>query len=264
MTKPACHDGSLTKIKDLKADYFSITVAPFPHAAKCQPGQFVHLQIPSPELFFRRAFSIAGVTENKDGLEIIFKVFGRGTKILSDYCKGESVNVLGPLGVPFKLPSKREKTIIVAGGVGFPPLMFLAQRMIEKGYNPKSIQFFYGGRSAGDIVEKARLKRMGLNLFPVTEDGSVGARGLVTTEVKKYIMQNGDSKLRMYACGPEGMLKAVDDLGQKLNVPGQVSLEAPMPCGVGICLGCIVPLRKGGNARVCCDGPVFKIGEVLL
>ncbi len=264
MTKPACHDACLTKIKDLKADYYSITVAPFPRAASCQPGQFVHLQIPSPSIFFRRAFSIAGVSSGENGIEIIFKVFGRGTKILSGLSKNDGVNVLGPLGTPFKLPSKKEQTVIVAGGVGFPPLMFLAERMIEKGYDPKSIQFFYGGRSTGDIVEKARIKRLGVNFYPVTEDGSVGSKGLVTAEVEKYITENRASKLRIYACGPEGMLKVVDDLGLKHQVPGQVSLEAPMPCGVGICLGCIVPLRKGGNARVCCDGPVFEIGEVLL
>ena len=98
----------------------------------------------------------------------------------------------------------------------------------------------------------------------MTEDGSVGAKGLVTQPVEKFLQQHAGTKLRIYGCGPEKMLKATDDLGVKYNVPGQVSLEAPMPCGIGVCLGCVVNLRRGGQARVCMDGPVFNIGEVLL
>ncbi len=87
---------------------------------------------------------------------------------------------------------------------------------------------------------------------------------MVTKPVEQFIKNNTDKKLRIYACGPEGMLKASNDLGLKYKIPGQVSLEAPMPCGIGICLGCVVPLTKGGHARVCCEGPVFNIGEVVL
>ena len=90
-------------------------------------------------------------------------------------------------------------------------------------------------------------------------------QGLVTQAVEKYVAENhGKMRLRLYGCGPEKMLKAVDDLGMKYGVAGQVSLEAPMPCGVGICLGCVINLRAGGHARVCTEGPVFEIGEVLL
>ena len=98
----------------------------------------------------------------------------------------------------------------------------------------------------------------------MTEDGSYGEKGLVTGPVERYIKSGDKAKMRLYGCGPDGMLRAVNELGLRLGVPGQLSLEAPMPCGVGICLGCVVPLVKGGYARVCQDGPVFEIGEVAL
>jgi dihydroorotate dehydrogenase electron transfer subunit len=103
-----------------------------------------------------------------------------------------------------------------------------------------------------------------VSLHACTDDGSFGRKDFVTVAVDEYIRDHKDDRLRLYACGPEPMLKAVDDIGMKNNVPGELSLEAPMPCGIGVCLGCIVSLRKGGDARVCHDGPVFKIGEVLL
>ena len=264
MTKPACQDACVTKHKDLKNDYYSITVGPFSGFASCRPGQFVHLRIPSPEIYFRRAFSVAAVSEKEQGIEIIFKVFGRGTRLLSDLRVGDAVNILGPLGRPFTLPSKKDHTVMAAGGIGFPPLMFLAETMVARGFDPKAIHFFYGGQSSIDIIEKNRIKKLGIDFHPVTEDGTFGGKGLITGAIDTFIAGTKSSKLRIYSCGPEGMLKAVDDLARKGNVPGELALEAPMPCGIGICLGCVVPLRAGGNARVCCDGPVFKIGEVIL
>jgi dihydroorotate dehydrogenase electron transfer subunit len=176
----------------------------------------------------------------------------------------DKLDVLGPLGRAFDMPSADEHSIMVAGGVGFPPLLFLAERMVEQKFDARSIEFFYGGQTSADILEQERLKRLGLNFIPVTEDGSLGQTGLVTEPVEEYIKKAGKEKTRIYSCGPEGMLKAVNELAIRLGVAGQVSLEAPMPCGVGICLGCVVPLIAGGHARVCREGPVFDIGEVIL
>lgn len=260
-----CQDTVIVKKRDLKNNYFSFILNSFKKAKSCKPGQFVHIQIPNSNIYLRRAFSIASVDKKKNELEIIFKVFGRGTKLMGAMGKGDIISTLGPLGTPFKFPKKNEKTIMVAGGVGFPPLLYLAVEMIEKGYNPKNIFYFYGGRSKEDIIERTRLKNTGINLIPVTEDGSIGSRGLVTEILKNYLNNLSNFKnLRLYSCGPEGMLKAVDEIGLEYNIPGQLSLEAPMPCGVGICLGCVVPLKKGGHARVCCEGPIFDIGEVIL
>ena len=260
-----CQDTVVVKKRNLKNNYFSFTLSQFKKAKSCKPGQFVHVKIPDSDIFLRRAFSIASVDKKKNELEIIFKVVGRGTKLMGGLNKGDILSTLGPLGSPFKFPKKNEKVIMVAGGVGFPPLMYLAVEMIEKGHNPKNIVYFYGGRSKEDILERARLKKTGINLIQVTEDGSIGSKGLVTKVLKNYLNKLESLKnLRLYSCGPEGMLKAVDGIGLEYDIPGQISLEAPMPCGVGICLGCVVPLKKGGHARVCCEGPVFDIGEVSL
>ncbi|HUV30805.1 MAG TPA: dihydroorotate dehydrogenase electron transfer subunit [Acidobacteriota bacterium] len=264
MTRLACQDTFLIKHRDLKNNYHSLTLGPYGPAARCRPGSFVHLRLPCPEVYFRRAMSVADVDPSRREIEIIFKVVGRGTAILAGYRKRASIDVLGPLGNSFRFPGKDEAALLVAGGVGFPPLLYLAAEMVRRGRDPKRIAFFYGGRTRGDVVERSRIRRLGVRFYPVTEDGSLGRRGLVTDAVQEYIGAHAGEKMRLYGCGPEGMLKATDDLGLRYRLAGQLSLEAPMPCGFGVCLGCVVPLRAGGHARVCCEGPVFNIGEVLL
>ncbi len=262
MIKPTCEDTFLLKKRNLKNDYFSFTFKPYVPVKKCKPGHFLQLQLPNSDVYFRRPFSIASVDSN-GSIEIIFKIFGEGTVLLANLAKGDKVNLLGPLGVPFKFPKKNEQTIIIAGGVGFPPLMYLAVEMIAKGHDPKSIHFFYGGRTTDDIIEKTRLNKLGVNFYPVTEDGSFGVKGLVTKPVEEFI-KSSNSNMRIFSCGPTGMLKAADAIGLKYNIPGQLSLEAPMPCGFGICLGCVKEKTDGTHARVCCDGPVFEIGEIII
>jgi len=264
MTKPACETALLTKRRNLKNGYYSYTFGPFRAAGKCRPGHFLHIKLPCSDVFFRRAFSVASANPEKQELEVIFKIFGRGTRHMSQMRPGDPIDILGPLGNPFKLPRKTETAVMVAGGVGVPPLLYMAEQMVAKGYDPKRIRFFYGGRSKEDVIERTRIKRLGVHFHPITEDGSLGEKGLVTGPVATFIKDNPGCKPRLFACGPEGMLKATNDLGLRLKVAGQVSLEAPMPCGFGVCLGCIVTLTSGGHARVCREGPVFEIGEVAL
>jgi len=263
MTRPTCEDTYLIKHRDLKNGYHSLIFGPYSRVSNCKPGHFVHIRLPAADIFFRRAFSVAYVSSSGE-IEVILKVVGRGTMFMAGLRKGDRVNLLGPLGVPFKLPKKNETTIIVAGGIGLPPLLFLTSEMIRQGYNPYRIVIFYGGRCGTDIIERSRIKKLGVIFQPVTEDGSLGETGLVTQAVEKYILTNKTNSMRIYGCGPPGMLKATNELGLKYGIPGQLSLEAPMPCGIGVCLGCVVELTKGGHARVCRDGPVFNIGEVVL
>jgi len=264
MTRPACEDTFVIKNRNLKNDYHLLALGPYSRASHCKPGHFVHIKLPTADVFFRRAFSVANVSTNNNEIEIILKVVGRSTKVMAGLRKGDPVNLLGPLGVPFKLPKKNETKLIVAGGIGVPPLLFLVYKMIRRGCDPKQIIFFYGGRSSVDIVERSRIKKLGVTFIPVTEDGSLGETGLVTESVEKHILSRRTDRFRIYGCGPPEMLKATNDLGLKYGIPGQLSLEAPMPCGIGVCLGCVVELAKGGHARVCRDGPVFDIGVVLL
>jgi len=264
MTKYSPETTRITGIRHLTNSYCALRLGPFSRTGRCRPGQFLHLRLPHTEVYFRRAMSIAAAETDRAELEIIFKVFGRGTAALAGYKRGDQLDVLGPLGVPFKKPRKNEMAIMIGGGVGFPPLMFLAHSLVADGFDPKAIHFYYGGRDSDEIVERNRFKKMGIRFSPVTDDGSFGQRGLVTDAVEADLVANGTTRRRIYACGPEAMLKAADDLGTRYSVPGQLSLEAPMPCGYGVCLGCVVPLRVGGHARVCVEGPVFNIGEVLL
>jgi dihydroorotate dehydrogenase electron transfer subunit len=208
--------------------------------------------------------SVASVDVNRKELEIIFRVVGHGTAALAAYNRSMPIDILGPLGNRFDLPHKNDTVLIIAGGVGFPPLLYFATELVRRGFDPRQIEFFFGGRTASDILERARLKRLGVHFHPVTDDGSFGRKGLVTDAVEDHLSANPEVQVRLYGCGPEPMLKAVDELGQRNELPGQLSFEAPMPCGFGVCLGCVIPLRTGGHARVCCDGPVFRIGEVAL
>ncbi|MBU0982924.1 MAG: dihydroorotate dehydrogenase electron transfer subunit [candidate division Zixibacteria bacterium] len=264
MKKLATTTVSVTARRDLRNDYYSLTFGPYPRVTKCRPGQFVHIRLPETDILFRRAMSIASVDTDRREIEIIFKVVGRGTTVLSRYRKGDQVDLLGPLGNTFSLPKKSERALLLGGGVGYPPLLYMATHMVRSGFDPKSIEFFYGGRSDRDILDRTRIKKLGVNFHPVTEDGSFGQKGLITHAVESFIQGQKKDRMRIFACGPEPMLKAVDDLGLREGINGELSLEAPMPCGIGVCLGCVVPLKQGGHARVCADGPVFAIGEVIL
>ncbi len=264
MIKPTAVDTVVSRKQNLRHGYFALTLSPYDRAVDCRPGQFVHVQLPSTDIMFRRAMSVAGATGESGELEIIFKVFGRGTRLMGQLHRGDRINVLGPLGKPFTMPKKTARTVLVAGGVGFPPLMYLAQKMIAQGYDPDKIEFFYGGRTRTDLLRVPRIKKLGVRFHPVTEDGSVGRGGLVTDPLEQFIVNHTGEPLHLAACGPEPMLKAVNDLGMKHEVAGELSLEAPMPCGIGVCLGCVVPRVDGGHSRVCVDGPVFDIGEIAL
>lgn len=263
MSKIVVENSSIIKKRKLAPDCFSINISPFSKIKSIRPGQFIHLQIPNCDLFFRRAFSIYSVNIEEKSIEILFKVVGRGTTVMASLKKGDDLNILGPLGNSFKTPKRNELIALTAGGVGFPPINYLASSLINKGFDPKKLFFFYGGRGRSDLIELTRLKKLGLNIILATEDGSLGAKGFVTSPLENWIKETKGNKV-IYSCGPEGMLKAIDQLAMKYEIPGQISLEAPMPCGIGICLGCIKPLRAGGNVRVCREGPIFNVGEILL
>ncbi|MDX9858811.1 MAG: dihydroorotate dehydrogenase electron transfer subunit [candidate division Zixibacteria bacterium] len=264
MSKIVSEEAVITRRRDLHNNYYSLTFGPIHSLSACRPGNFVHIKLPTSDIYFRRAMSVAAVYPDTNELEIIFRVFGRGTTRLATFRTGDTLDVLGPLGKGFAKPRKSDRVICVAGGIGFPPLFYLASDLVQAGFDPKKIEFFYGGRSAPDIIERSRIKKLGLNFYPVTEDGSVGRTGLVTQFVRDMIENGRKEKFVLYGCGPEGMLRATNQIGLDLSVPGELAFEAPMPCGIGVCLGCVVPLVKGGYARVCADGPVFKIGEVVL
>ena len=192
-----------------------------------------------------------------NGVELLYRVAGKGTKILSLREPGEHINVLGPLGNGFPDPGRGKKALMVAGGMGIVPMYLLAGRL------PSSTLLFGAGgaREAGIAKD---FKGLGCTIKISTEDGSVGEKGLVTALLKEEITPCSV----IYACGPEGMLKAVSKIAHEAGVRSYVSLERSMACGIGVCLGCAVKSKEHGaqenkNYRmVCSDGPVFDGAEI--
>lgn len=247
--------------------YFRLRVSGFKAARRIYPGQFVHVKVAdSLDPFFRRAFSVADYDPASHELEIIYKVVGRGTGLLGTKKKNDPIDILGPLGNRFSTVSKKKNVVIVAGGVGFPPLYFLARYLTEKGHDGTKISFFYGGRTKNDLIEMNRIRALGVDFVPCTDDGSHGFRGFVTEAVRQRLDNLAPSKSVIYGCGPEPMLAALQELVRHRGFSGEMSLEAPMPCGVGVCLGCVKQTlgTPQKHVRVCYDGPVFKLGEVKL
>jgi len=263
MKKIVIETAKILSKKQWAPDLNLINLGPFSKAGIIKPGQFVHIKISDTDILFRRAFSVFDTDAKNDSLSILFKVFGRGTSRLAVLPKGAKVNIMGPLGNGFSFPRRKEMAVLAGGGIGLPPLYLLAKEMIERGYDRKRILIFYGGKTRRELIELNRLRGLGPKVICSTDDGSYGLQGFVSDAIRKLISGKSEN-YRIYACGPNGMLKAIDEMAREFKIPGQLSLEAPMPCGTGICLGCIVPLRAGGYSRVCREGPVYEIGEVLL
>ncbi|RLE13410.1 dihydroorotate dehydrogenase electron transfer subunit [Candidatus Aerophobetes bacterium] len=229
-----------------------------PSLLKADPGQFINIRI--GDSFFpllRRPFSISKLIPG--GLEIIYKIVGTGTRILSTTKKGEYLDIIGPLGRGFTiLPHVREH-ILVGGGVGVAPLVFLAQRLIEV---KSRISVFLGFKKSEQIICREEFKQNNIVLNIATDDGSFGYRGTVFSMFEDYIGKSSSSNISVYACGPLKMLKSIAMLSLKENIVCQVLLERVIGCGIGACRGCVVE-GKRGYLRVCKEGPVFYADEIL-
>lgn len=251
---------------DKQGFYFELILELSRKTKKIKPGHFVHVKTGEGlDPFFRRAFSIAGLpAENR--ISIIYKIVGKGTTLLGQLRKDNTVDIIGPLGNTFSLPAKQQTVVIAAGGVGLPPLLFFAEYLLKKKHPADNILFFYGGRTNGEILKRSVIKNLGIPFYPCTDDGSFGYHGLITEAIKEKLSDLDPETTTIYGCGPEPMLAALQQLALRQSFTGELSLEAPMPCGVGVCLGCIKPLLNTPNSyvRVCYDGPVFRIGEVQL
>jgi dihydroorotate dehydrogenase electron transfer subunit len=232
---------------------------------RAKPGNFVHIRVcPDDYPLLRRAFSIHSVNRRKYNFDILFRVLGKGTEILSRTNPGEQLDVLGPVGNSFKLPSKGKDIILVAGGMGIAPLWFLLTHLKDKGFDPTRITFFYGVKTKMELLYLDRFKKTTTRLVLTTDDGSQGEKGLVTDSFRREINKRGKdrSNLFIYSCGPEMMLAKISDLAREFDLSCQISLETHMACGVGACWGCAVKSSDGTYRRVCADGPVFDTREV--
>jgi dihydroorotate dehydrogenase electron transfer subunit len=240
---------------------FRIGLTCDPVYSEAKPGQFVMLRISDQSTpLLRRPFSIyRPIKENGriKGIEVMYKVVGQGTEILSACKKGDVIDMLGPLGNGFIIPDKCDRLFIAAGGIGVPPMYFLASCLKENTKDLSGCEMFLGGRTKEDLFCEDDFVKLGLKIHIATDDGSKGNKGFITDLLKKRIK---DCKPDMIcACGPMGMLKTIGDTAQKHGIACQVSIETMMACGMGACLGCAVESRedKDKYLHACADGPVF-------
>jgi dihydroorotate dehydrogenase electron transfer subunit len=253
-------------VEPLPLPYFRVLLELPPEFPEIQPGQFVMVEThPGLEPYLRRAFSVHTFRREKEGavrLELLGKVVGRGTQSLASRQPGDRLALLGPLGRGFSLPEKPgERVALVAGGVGSAPLLLLAERLLAM---RACFDFYYGGRTCRDLPRSGSFETLvsasGGQVFLSTEDGSRGVRGRVVELVKSGLRERPVS--RVYACGPMALLARLQELVRGLQISAEGALETEMACGFGACLGCAVPLARGGYALCCQDGPVFLLSEV--
>lgn len=231
-------------VKKLQNDIYAMTLLG-DFSEVNAPGQFINIHIDG--FYLRRPISIC--CYNDTSLTILFKTVGEGTEKLSRMTKGDSVDVLYPLGNGFDITKSGKNPLLVGGGIGVPPLYGLAEAMVEKGIIPQVVMGF---NSSEDLILEEKFKAIGINPIVTTVDGSVGTKGFVTDAMKELDYDY------IYTCGPEPMLKAVYDIAPD----GQFSFEARMACGFGACMGCSCE-TKYGSKRICKDGPVLYKEEIV-
>lgn len=239
-------------------------------AAEAEPGQFVMMSVrEAVDPLLRRPMAVYRVLRDEAGrprgFSLLIEVHGRGTALLARSRPGDPIRVLGPLGRPFAAPPAAEghEHLLVMGGVGSVPFPFLCERLLRA---DRPVRAFVGARTADDLLCVEDFEEMAVPVEIATDDGSRGVHGFVTVPLERYLDDNPDGTAAIYACGPTPMLRAVDRLARQRDLPLQVSLEAPMACGYGVCLSCVVRVRSGDRwryARICREGPVFDSRDLL-
>lgn len=257
-----------------------------------QPGQFVQILCAEPGdsgwtqgPFIRRPFSIGGLRRsgNRCEMDILHRAIGPGTRWLSRLEPGREVSVLGPLGTPFAVHPRRTTALLAGGGIGLPPLIWLAETLAARGHR---VIAFCGARTA-ELLPLTRLEGVavsgeegspafaefapfGVPVVVSTDDGSLGLAGRVPDALERYLVRHEGvaSSSALYSCGPDPMMRAVARIGLERDIPTQVCLERVMACGMGTCQSCVVKVHDaaaedGWRYRLCCtDGPAFDAREV--
>ena len=257
--------------KRVKNNYFALALKAPRIVRRAQPGQFVQIKVNAGfQPLLRRPFGIHSVKGKR--IEVLYEVLGPGTQILSQKKPGDFLDIIGPLGNGFNYRlavSGSRLAVLVSGGMGIAPLVFLAEKLIYR--KPQTANrkplVLIGAKTKSQILCEKEFKRLGCDVKISTDDGSLGFRGKITDLLKKLLRNNELTKQRVndstiYACGPRPMLKEVSAVAKKYNIPAQLSLEEHMVCGIGACLGCTVNTREGYQ-RACKEGPVFNAQEII-
>jgi len=249
-----------------------------------RPGNFVHL-VCDPAIPLRRPMSIMHVNRQAGWLEILYKAHGQGTRALARRQPGDTINLLGPIGKPFKLDAYKNKPLLISGGVGIPPMIFLAEHIkampghiipfvimgseVPFVFTPRPSQIMVPGAPHGTIACIPLLEDLGIPSRLTSRQGYPGCfDGYVTDLARAWLIAQAKQlhEIEIFSCGPTPMLRAVAALAREFNLSCQISLEEYMACGVGGCAGCTVRVSTANGPsmqRVCVDGPVFDADTVF-
>ena len=263
--------------RKIARDHYRMRLKSSPTARTARPGQFIHIRCGEEKKrqssfgtvpLLRRPISLVDVDPVRGTLDIVYKVMGLGTRVLAQMPEGAKADLIGPLGEPFTFPPKGKQAILIGGGVGIPPLVFLAKELLKKKIPAAA---FLGARTKEWVICREDFRKLGVPVRAATDDGTLGYRGSVVDLVESVIAreQSDRSNLALYICGPIGMMKAAAALACRRGIPAQVSLEERMGCAMGCCMGCVVEVNTepvGSHARfqrVCTEGPVFAAEEII-
>lgn len=239
---------SVVEAKWLTDDIVSVVFNAPDVARRAQPGHFVAIRAGQTEApLLRRPFSIA-MSDGRGCLTLVFRVVGVGTTLLAAKQLGDTLDVIGPLGHPFEIHDDRP-VVLVAGGLGIPPIAFLARVLKARGI-PATL--YYGVRTQTELAAMGDVADHVARLIVSTDDGSAGHHGFISEVVARDVSGN----CRLYACGPRPLLDVLIRLARERSLPAQLSFEQQMGCGVGACMGCSITTAHGYQ-RVCTEGPVF-------
>ena len=250
-------DTTLIEQRHIVGDYYVMRLEAPEIAAAVRPGQYILLRIPNLEpTLLRRPFSV--YRSHEGAVEILYKAVSRGTRAMTELRSGARISLMGPLGNGYPLESGGALPILVGGGYGVAPMAFLASRLPVKGLA------LLGGRTSDDVLCGEDFEALGWQLEIATQDGSRGRRGMVTELLDEHI---GGAQPMVFACGPDGLLRAICERARTHGFTAWVSVNKYMVCGVGACLVCVQKLRDADgrqrHACACTDGPVFEARQVV-
>ncbi len=259
----------LESLRTLSRRYFVMQYRCPDIAAECLPGHFVMISASDAiDPLLRRPMAIYRIVREAGaavGFTLLVERTGRGTTLMAQARPGDVASVLGPLGKPFRLPPaarlEDHEELLVMGGVGAAPFPLLAEVLVSLGAR---VRAFVGGRSREDLLCEDDFAQLEVPVRVATDDGSAGHHGFVTGALETHL-RNASGSARIYSCGPIPMMKAVDEVAVRHGCEHQVSLEAPMACGIGVCLSCVVPVAVGDGwryQRICREGPVFETDQL--
>jgi dihydroorotate dehydrogenase electron transfer subunit len=255
MLKRFTTDFTVINNQKIGSEYVLLTLKHPDVLPEINAGQFVEIQIPdTAKSFLRRPISIHDVDFDNQTITLLIRIVGNGTRLLASINNGDVINMVYPLGNGFTIEKAGAKPLLVAGGVGVAPMLYLAKKLISQGAVP---EFLFGARSANDLLLLETFKQHG-NVNITTEDGSLGEKGFV---INHSIFTDLSKFSSILVCGPTPMMKAVGKAAEAVGVRCEVSLENKMACGIGVCLCCVTDTKEGHKC-VCSEGPVFEINEL--